>query len=151
MEIKQRSDILEIETVLNNYVIYWNTHDMDSWGRLFTDDVDYINRNGGWWKNNEDNIAGHKRIHEMLIKTGQPKTFNLTLRKIEFIKPEVALVQALSNWSGIKPSHPDNPPQEMNGIMTCVFLKLEGRWLIKTLHNTLIAESDTIEVASVKF
>jgi len=137
METTQDFDIQQIETVLKDYVRYWNTNDMDSWGTLFMDDVDYINRNGGWWTNNEDNIAGHKIIHKMLIDLEQPKTFSLEIQKIDFLKPDVAVVQALSEWPGFKPLTPENQTKKLNGIMTCVFVKTDGKWLIKTLHNTL--------------
>jgi len=137
METRQKSEIQEIETALENYVLYWNNNDMDSWGTLFTDDVDYINRNGGWWKNNEDNIAGHKHIHKMLIETEQPGTFSLEVRKIELLKPDIAIVQALSEWLGFKSCDSSDKTETLKGILTCVFIKTDGKWLIKTLHNTL--------------
>ena len=135
MEAEQKSDTQKIEAALDDYVTYWNNNDMDSWGILFTDDVDYINRKGGWWKNNKDNIAGHKHIHKMLVEMDQPKTFSLEIHKIEFLKPDVAVVQALSEWPGFKPY--DSGGTNLRGIITCVFVKNDGKWLIKTLHNTL--------------
>ncbi|WPR77380.1 SgcJ/EcaC family oxidoreductase [Algoriphagus sp. NG3] len=137
MATKQKSDLQSIETALEDYVFYWNNSDMDSWGKLFTHDVDYINRNGGWWKNNKDNIAGHKQIHKVLIEMGQPKTFSLEIKKTEFLNPEVAVVQAWSEWPGFKTSNSEDQTKTLKGIMTCIFVKLQGQWLIKTLHNTL--------------
>jgi uncharacterized protein (TIGR02246 family) len=137
MKEEQKSDIKKIETALDDYVSYWNNNDMHSWGTLFTDDVDYINRKGGWWKNNKDNIAGHMHIHNILMEMRQPKTFSLEIQKIEFLKPDVAVVQALSEWPGFKPYNPGEPNKNLKGIITCVFVKTERNWLIKTLHNTL--------------
>ncbi len=137
MKAEQKSDTQKIEAILDDYVIYWNSNEMDSWGTLFTDDADYINRKGGWWKNNKDNVAGHKHIHHMLMEMRQPKTFSLEIHKIEFLKPDVAVVQALSEWPGFKPNNSGEPIENMKGIITCVFVKTDGKWLIKTLHNTL--------------
>ncbi len=44
----QNMDKEAIRMVLASYVETWNRHDMDAWGKLFTDDVDYVNRGGGW-------------------------------------------------------------------------------------------------------
>jgi uncharacterized protein (TIGR02246 family) len=137
MVTEQLTDTKKMETVLQDYATYWNNNDMDAWGKLFTDDVDYINRNGGWWKNNNDNIEGHKLIHKKLVEMGQPKTFCLDVQKITFLKPDVAIVQALSEWTGFIPFDNGKPNQDLKGIITCVFLKIEGEWLIRTLHNTL--------------
>lgn len=41
-----------IKQVLATYVEAWNRHDVAAWGRLFADDVDYVNRGGGWWTSN---------------------------------------------------------------------------------------------------
>jgi uncharacterized protein (TIGR02246 family) len=56
-----------IKQVLATYVETWNRHDMTAWGRLFTDDVDYVNRGGGWWRSNRENVDGHTAIHAMLV------------------------------------------------------------------------------------
>lgn len=138
MEENQQLDRQKIEAAINDYVTYWNNNDMDSWGRLFTDDVDYINRNGGWWKNNKDNIEGHKRIHNMLIESGQPMSFRLEVHKIAFLKSDLAVVQLLSEWPGFKLYNRGRFKEDINGIITCVFVKVNTEWLIRTLHNTLI-------------
>lgn len=39
-----------IEAVLAAYEAAWNQHDMKAWARLFTADVDYVNRAGGLWQ-----------------------------------------------------------------------------------------------------
>lgn len=46
-----------IQKVLAPYGETWNRHDIEAWGRLFTDDVDYVNRAGGWWKGNKESVS----------------------------------------------------------------------------------------------
>ncbi len=62
---------------------------MDAWGKLFTDDVDYVNRGGGWWKSNKENIEGHKLIHDMLAKQKQKMTYKSDVARITFLKPDI--------------------------------------------------------------
>ena len=130
-----------IEKVIADYVKYWNKNDMDSWGRLFTEDVDYVNRGGGWWQSNKENMEGHKRIHDMMVKQNQTMTFNLDVRNITFLKPDIALVHALSEWPGFKFPGPDQEPGNVKGIITFVIIKKVNGWLIRALHNTLRAEN----------
>lgn len=55
-----------IKRVLTTYVETWNRHDLSAWARPFTDDGDYVNRGGGWWRSNKENVEGHRVIHDML-------------------------------------------------------------------------------------
>jgi uncharacterized protein (TIGR02246 family) len=80
-----------IKQVLATYVGTWNKHDMTAWGKLFTDDVDYVNRGGGWWKSNKENVEGHKLIHNMLVKQKQKMTYQSNVEKITFLKPDMML------------------------------------------------------------
>src|ERR671913_1011128 len=65
------TDEAAIRKVLADYVGAWNKHDMTAWGKLFTDDVDYVNRGGGCWESNQENVEGHRLIHDMLVKHKQ--------------------------------------------------------------------------------
>ncbi|MGH8594359.1 MAG: nuclear transport factor 2 family protein [Gammaproteobacteria bacterium] len=75
-----------------------NAHDMDAWGKLFTDDVDYVNREGGCWKSNKENMEGRKALHDMLVRQKQTMTHKSAVGKIPFLEPGIALVHA--TWGG---------------------------------------------------
>lgn len=110
---------------------------MESWGKLFTENVDYVNRAGGWWQSNKENIEGHRQIHKTLIEQGQEMNFELTVQKITFLKPDVALVHVLSNWPGSKQNGRNQEAPSPQGILTLVMLKIDTSWKIRALHNTL--------------
>ena len=119
-----------IRTALATYVETWNAHDIEAWGKLFTDDVDYVNRGGGWWESNEENLEEHKAIHEMLIRLKQPMTYKSAVKKIAFFSPTIAIVHAAWKWPGFcLPSGEE--AEDFQGIITMVMVKGVDRWLIR--------------------
>jgi uncharacterized protein (TIGR02246 family) len=95
-----------------------------------------MNRGGGWWKSNKENVEGHTRIHEMLVKQKQEMTYRSAVSKITFLTPEVALVHATWEWPGFTmPS--GQPMKDFKGIITMVVVKRGGQWLIRAVHNTV--------------
>lgn len=130
------ADEAAIRKVLADYVEAWNKHDMTAWGKLFTDDVDYVNRGGGWWKSNRENVEGHKLIHDMLVGRGQEMTYRSNVEKITFLKPDIAIVQAMWEWPGFAlPSGEE--VTDFRGIITMVTVKRDGAWRIRALQNTV--------------
>jgi uncharacterized protein (TIGR02246 family) len=133
---ERTADEKAIKAVLATYEETWNKHDMNAWGKLFTDDVDYVNRNGGWWKGNRANVEGHEALHEAMKKQNQKMTWSAAVEKISFLSPDIALVHAASKWPGFAlPSG----EEVKGGIMTLVLVKQDGKWLIRALQNTLVS------------
>ena len=123
-----------IRKVVATYVDTWNQNDMESWGKLFTDDVDYVNRGGGWWRSNRENVEGHKRIHDHLVKQRQVMDYQSTVENIDFLAPGIALVHASWNWPSTRPP---KGSEEFKGMITMVLVKRGGAWLIRALQNTI--------------
>jgi uncharacterized protein (TIGR02246 family) len=125
-----------IQAVLAAYGEAWNRHDMQAWGRLFTDDVDYVNRAGGIWRGNAANVEGHTAIHAALKKQHQKMTWSATAERISFLSPDIALVHAAWKWPGfVLPSGAE--AEDFHGMMTLVMVKQRAQWLIRALHNTV--------------
>jgi uncharacterized protein (TIGR02246 family) len=125
-----------IRAVLAAYEEAWNRHDMAAWGRLFADDVDYVNRAGGLWQGNRANVAGHEAVHAMLRAQGQKMTWSAQVEKISFLAPDIALIHATWKWPGFTlPSGQE--AKDYRGTMTLVMVKRGGAWLIRALHNTV--------------
>jgi uncharacterized protein (TIGR02246 family) len=108
---------------------------MDAWGRHFTDDADFVTHTGGWWKSNQENVAGHKEVPDSVI--AQKARYRLVAAKISFLKPDVALVHATWEGPGSIPS-PAEAPVDRKGIITMVMTKPERRWLIRASQNTRV-------------
>jgi uncharacterized protein (TIGR02246 family) len=133
-----------IKNVIASYVDTWNRHDMDAWGKLFTNDVDYVNRGGGWWKNNQENVQGHKMIHEMLVKQKQNMNYKSSVAKIMFLQTDIAIVHATWEWPDF--NHPSGEvTKDFKGIITMVMVKKNNQWLIRALQNTVTSPSSKKE------
>ena len=129
-----------IRKVLATYVETWNKHDIQAWGQLFTDDVDYINRAGGWWKSNHENVRGHVAIHEVLVQQRKKMNYAATVSKISFLEPDIALVHAAWKWPGFR-TPTGSATDDINGIATLLMVKRNSRWLIRALQNTVVESS----------
>lgn len=131
-----------IQAVLTAYEAAWNKHDMAAWGKLFTDDVDYVNRDGRLWKGNEANLAGHRAVHEMLKTQNQKMNWTVAVKQIRYLSPGIALVHAGWEWPSFRlPSGIEL--KDFRGILTLVMVKRERRWLIRALHNTVSDPAST--------
>lgn len=122
-----------IKKVFATYVETWNEHDMNAWGKLFTEDADFVGWSGGWRKSNKENVESHQRAHDALKEQKQKMTYKLTLAKISLLKPDTALVHANWEWPGFTSPLGD---EDRKGIITMVLVKQDGRWLIRASQNT---------------
>ena len=108
---------------------------MTAWGALFTDDVDYVNRAGGWWRSNQENVDGHRLIHDALVRRNARPTLRAHVASISFLTDDIALVHVETSGPGPTPS---GEMKELRGVMTVVMVKRAGTWFIRALQNTLV-------------
>jgi uncharacterized protein (TIGR02246 family) len=124
-----------ITKLLDAYVEHWNNKDLDQWGKLFTSDVDYVNRGGGWWQSNVENVEGHKKLFERnMERVAMFGNYEASVEKITFLKEDIALAHARWRWpQNIQPM--DN--NIFQGVMTLVLIKVDNRWYIRAVQNTV--------------
>jgi uncharacterized protein (TIGR02246 family) len=125
------SDEEAIQTILNDFISAWNAHDVKSFSHLFAEDADFTNVKG---------VSRHGRnafeeFHAPLFKTiWANSTQTITEKKIRFIKPDVAAVDARWDLTGLKkPDGSDAPPR--NGLLMFIMTKQASRWEITVMHN----------------
>lgn len=131
------SDTKAIRGVIERYAHTWNANDMTAWGELFTHDVDYVHRGGGWWKSNQENVAGHRKIHKRLARENQEMNLQLAVAGIDYLGSGIALAHVTSRWPRFK--MPNRQGEELNGIMTMVMVQQGNTWRIRALHNTIVS------------
>jgi uncharacterized protein (TIGR02246 family) len=132
LQAGQNPDETEIRAVEMGLQEAWNHHDMKAWANLFTEDADFVNLAGCWWKGRAEIEAKHTAIHAYIFRDSA-----LTIDEVHtrFLTPEVAIVHVLWSLTGNRnPDGRDGQPRK--GIFTQVLQKRNGKWLIAAAQNT---------------
>jgi uncharacterized protein (TIGR02246 family) len=110
----------------------WNAHDMQAFGKLLTEDIDWVNVGAGHGQGRETVVRNHARVH-----AGKFKNSVVTVNKVEvaLIRPDVAIVHV--SW-GVRGDTDDDgtPRQPRDGLFTWVTVKEGGAWKIRASQNT---------------
>ena len=121
-----------VRDVLAEYEVSWNGHDTAAFGRLFTEDCDYVNIAGVHWKGVQEIVQRHTELFQKRLKTAVRK---LTGVEVRFSTPDVALVHA--TWDVTGSSRPTGKAVPvLKEITTMVMAKTNGKWLITSFQNT---------------
>jgi uncharacterized protein (TIGR02246 family) len=129
---RQGSDETEIRRVELGLQDAWNSHDRKAWANFFTEDADFVNDSGLWWKGRAEIEKKHADAHASLFRDSK-----LTIYEVEtrFLTPEIAISHAV--WSLVGQKNPDGTPgQPRKGVFTHVLQKQNGTWLIAAAQNT---------------
>jgi uncharacterized protein (TIGR02246 family) len=128
----------EIRAALQGIDDAWNRHDMKSFVSYMTDDVEWVNVVGMWWKGKGQVYQAHEAFHKTIFKNRQlhqPEA--VALRQIA---PGVVLVTIVQSADGFTtPSGTVEPPGRT--ILTEVWVHQDNRWLLAEGHNTTIVEA----------
>ena len=121
-----------MRNVLAEYEVSWNGHDTAAFGRLFTEDCDYVNIDGVHWKGVQEIVQRHTELFKKRLKTAVRK---LTGVEVRFSTPDVALVHA--TWDVTGSSRPTGKAVSvLKEITTMAMAKNNGKWLITSFQNT---------------
>src|SRR5438128_13673 len=121
-----------VRNVLAEYAVSWNRHDMAAFGRLFTENCDYVNIAGVHWKGVQEIVQRQAELFQNRLKTA---VRNLTGAEVRFPTPDVALVHA--TWDVTGSSRPTGEAVPvLKEITTMVMVKTNGKWLIMAFQNT---------------
>ena len=132
MNLKDRQDIRAVMAATTDL---WVAHDMDGWGRYFTEDADFVAHSGLWWTSRAANVEGHRDVPESVVR--QKRNYTQQVEAIDEVAPGVALVHTRWDW----PDHvqPGAQAQDRSGILSYVLVENDGRWLIRSAHNTRVS------------
>jgi len=121
-----------VRNVLAEYAVSWNRHDMAAFGRLFTENCDYVNVAGVHWKGAQEIV---QRLAELFHNRLKTAVRTLTGVEVRFPTPDTALVHA--TWyvtGGGRPTGEAVPV--LKEITTITMVKTNGKWLITAFQNT---------------
>jgi uncharacterized protein (TIGR02246 family) len=115
----------------------WNDHNMDSMGTMLTDDVDFVNVAGTWFKGKAATVFDHKDSHSMMFKYS---VFAIDSTAIKYVRSDLAILHV--GWGITGDLDPDGKPRTpRHGIFTWVAIKQKGRWLLLAVSNVNIRAS----------
>ena len=130
-------DSTQIRAALKGMDEAWNRHDINAFVSFMADDVEWVNVVGMWWKGKTQVCQAHEAFHKTIFKTRQvhePETVELKM-----LNADCVLVTMIAKADGFTtPSGQIEPAGR--SVLTEVFVKRSGRWLLVQGHNTTIVE-----------
>jgi uncharacterized protein (TIGR02246 family) len=129
----------EIEKQLTQMVSDWNTHSFNNIDTYTTEDVEWVNIVGMWWKGRTEVKMAHQEIFDTIFKG---VVFTKKSTKIRLITQDVAIVNLITHVGEFFPpdgiNHGNNKMPEADNILTLVFVKKNSKWLLSAGQNTVI-------------
>jgi uncharacterized protein (TIGR02246 family) len=127
----------DVRAVLNRLAEAWNAGDAAAYGRLFTEDADYVTFFGMNFPGREAIESSHRALFEGPLK-GSTLTGQLGAEaRVRFVRPDVAVVLA---GGGSSLAGADVPDEGRASTVTFVLVRDGGEWLITAFQNTRVSD-----------
>lgn len=118
----------------------WNTHNMDAFAALFTEDATFVNRFGHFVQGREAIVAMHQPIHATIYSDS---TLTNEVIHTSQVGEDVAIVNLWSRLTtGV--AHPAGP-HAVDTVILAVLRRTSGGWLIQALENVTLTNPRTGE------
>jgi ketosteroid isomerase-like protein len=140
------TDEASVRNVVTGFATTWNNHDMDSFGKLFAPDADFVNVTGILMKGHSEIQSHHAWSHGAIPEsTHVPRTLpknygifkNSTMKfatiDVRFLQKDVALAHV--NWQLFGDTRTSTPRR---GVFLFVLNRGRQGWQIDTAQNTEI-------------
>lgn len=134
-----QTDEKAIQSQITQMVSDWNTHDFKNMESYMTEDVEWINIVGMWWKGRKEVMAAHRGNFEAFFK-GVP--FTKKSFKTRFLAKDVAIATLICSVGEFFPpdgvNHGNNRMPASDDILTLVLIRKDGKWMITSGQNTVV-------------
>lgn len=132
-------DKVAINEQVDAMIYSWNHHNYDDMKNYTTENTDWVNVVGMWWKGRKESQYAHQFMHNSFLKGSVCEKNAITTR---FITKDVAIVHVEWQFYGGAPL-PDGTPARTKenpnvDLATLVFLKQNGKWLLEAGENVHI-------------
>ncbi len=132
-----------VRVLVEGFANTWTQHDMKAMHELDTEDVEWINVVGHYWRGKTTVYKGHVAIHKGMNATTSASVESATIRSIA---PTVAIAVATMHFvPAPDPHYPWLTAAKTRASFTMV--KRDGIWKIAHFQNTVIdpkAENDDV-------
>ncbi len=135
------TDEATIRRLIKEEEAAWNAGDAAAYSRYFAPDGTFTNIYGMTFDGHD---AFEKRHAESFATFFKGSTRQQTIRQLNFVSPDVAIVNIDTATTGVR-TMPSDLPTPPDGVLRTrlqqVFVKRGGRWWIEAYHNVVIAKS----------
>jgi uncharacterized protein (TIGR02246 family) len=126
-------DEASVTKTIMDFADAWNHHDAKAMAALHTEDVNFINIFGQWWKGRSEVEEGLRRGHSVAFAKSK---MTVNIEQVRLLAPNVAIAHGTMELV-------DAPPETLGRCHSSrVLMKVDGRWLISSFQNTLIRAGD---------
>jgi uncharacterized protein (TIGR02246 family) len=127
----------DVRAVLDRLAQAWNDGDATAYGRLFTEDADYVTFFGLNFPGREAIEESHRALFEGPLK-GSKLTGRLGgTAKVRFVRPDVA-VAVVGGGSSLTGA--DTADEGRESTVSFVLVQDGGEWLITAFQNTRVSD-----------
>lgn len=127
-------DATAARAVAAGYEEAWNRHDMRALDALFTEDAEWVNIVGMWWRGRAAVGQAHAAFHDTMFKD---VPMRLEVDSVHTLAPDVlATVATLTMGDYTTPD--GRVMRDSHDRLSLVLVRRGGRWLIGHGHNTVI-------------
>lgn len=132
----QKDEELAINKQVDAMIYSWNRHDFSDLKNYTTENTDWVNVVGMWWKGRKESQFAHQEYHNGILKASVVAKQSTTIR---FLTKVVALAHIYWHFNEfIDPSGKKVEPADC--IATVVYVKRNGRWLMEAGSNLTIVK-----------
>jgi uncharacterized protein (TIGR02246 family) len=126
-----------IQAQVDAMIYSWNHHNYDDLKNYTTDDTDWVNVVGMWWKGRKESQYAHQAYHNTIFKTSVCEKKSVDIR---FLTTDVAIIHLVWHFSDPHPVPlPDGKkPEPTDGLAQVVYVKQNGKWLMTAGENVVI-------------
>jgi len=126
------SDEEAVRAVGTRVIELWNAHDMEAFAQLYTEDAEFVNVFGMWWRGRTRIGAEHAASHAVIFRNSH---FTAKEMLVKVLRPEVASLHIL--WGLTGAVMPDGRPiPDRKGVLVYILVKDGGEWRIAVGQNT---------------
>lgn len=125
-------DEAAIKKQVDAMVYSWNHHNYDDMKNYTTENTDWVNVVGMWWRGRKESQYAHQEYHKTMFKTSVCKKKSVTVR---FVTNDVAIVHVEWEFSGGEPLPDGTKPKTNDDLATLIFVKQAGNWLLTAGEN----------------
>lgn len=129
------ADEMAVEKQIDALIASWNKHDYSTMASYATEDADWVNIVGMWWKNRKEVQFAHQAYHEVMFKKVKLTKNRVDLRQIT---PDV-IIAHLSTKVGAFTTPSGHQKPEADNMSLLVFVKKGNKWLLTAGENVEVS------------